>query len=183
MVMEPTTEELSRGPVLVERAVHIIIIPDGVAGVSRSSEAMPNDAQLAEAAKYVNIGNPALTDVIVFAGRPWHFADGKMRKHPDVHLDFPTTVLELNVGRDEKALWWSESPFAITQIVSRDPLVQAPYPFTVEPVTRQEEGVDHPARTIHVARSTVPVEGARGHEYKITFTVNGRSIDPNMRCL
>jgi hypothetical protein len=179
-----TAENLSRGPVMAERAVHIIFVPDGVAGVDAASEALPTDEQLAEAASFIYIGNPALTDVIVFAGRPWHYADGKLRKHPEVHNDFPNTVLELNVARGERVLWWSEHEFNITQIAGHAPQdIGAPDPFAAIPPTRPEDGADHPPTTIHVARAPVPSQGSIGHEYKITFTSGGRSIDPNMRCL
>ena len=180
--MTITVANLSRGPVLVERAVHIIFVPDGVAGVSETSDVLPTDAQLAEAAKFAHIGSPAPTDVIVFARRPWHYVDGKLRKHPEVHHDFPNTVLELDVARGEKALWWSERDFSITLIAGHDGAI-APDPFAV-PVTRPEAGVDHATpTTIHVARAPVPSASSRGHEYKITFTSDGVGpIDPNMRC-
>ena len=182
--MTITVANLSRGPVLVERAVHIIFVPDGVAGVSETSDVLPTDAQLAEAATFDHIGSPAPTDVIVFARRPWHYVDGKLRKHPEVHHDYPDTVLELDVARGEKVLWWSERGFTITNIAAHDPLVTAPPPFAEMPVTRPEPGVDHPTpTTIHVARAPVPSASARGHEYKITFTnTEVGSVDPNMRC-
>ena len=113
-----TVANLSKGPVLVERAVHIIFVPDGVAGVSETSDVLPTDAQLAEAATFDHIGSPAPTDVIVFARRPWHYVDGKLRKHPEVHHDYPDTVLELDVARGEKVLWWSERVFTITNIAA-----------------------------------------------------------------
>jgi hypothetical protein len=182
--MTTTVAHLSRGPVLVERAVHIIFVPDGVAGVDAASDALPTDAQLAEAANYSYIGSPAETDVIVFARRPWHYVDGKLRKHPEVHHDYPNTVLELDVARGEKVLWWSERDFTITQIAGHSAAdANAPNPFASMPVTRPETGVDHlTPTTIHVARAPVPIETARGHEYKITFTSGGQRIDPNMRC-
>jgi hypothetical protein len=183
---------LSRGPRLAERGVHIIFVPDGVGGVEPGSEALPTEDQLTEAARY--IGHPDLTDVIVFAGRPWHYAEGKLRKHPEVHDDFPHTVLELSVERGERAVWWSEFEFKITKIaehphdgtdtpaaVPHDP---APPPFD-SPATQAEDDVDKSQAKIHVARSTVPDPGAKGFEYKITFIKNGQSkeIDPNMRCI
>ncbi len=182
--MTITVANLSRGPVLAERAVHIIFVPDGVAGVSETSDVLPTDAQLAEAARFDHIGSPAPTDVIVFARRPWHYVDGKLRKHPEVHHDYPDTVLELDVLRGEKVLWWSERGFTITNIASHDPLVSAPPPFAEMPVTRPESGVEHPTpTTIHVARAPVPNASARGHEYKVTFTTDAVGpIDPNMRC-
>ena len=181
--MTMTVENLSRGPVLVERAVHIIFVPDGVGGVDPASTQLPTDAQLADAAQFIYIGNPAQTDVIVFAGRPWHYVDGKLRPHPQVHIDYPNTVLELDVARGEKALWWSEREFTIAQIAGHSPQdANAPDPFAAIPATRAENGVDHPATTIHVARSPVPSPSASGHEYKITFASGGRTIDPNMRC-
>ena len=184
MTTTTTVANLSRGPVLVERAVHIIFVPDGVAGVSETSDTLPTEEQLAEAGKFEHIGSPAPTDVVVFAKRPWHYVDGKLRKHPEVHHDFPNTVLEVDVARGEKVLWWSERGFTITNIASHDPQVIAPDPFAEMPVTRPEAGVDQPASmTIHVARAPVPSAGSRGHEYKITFTnTEVGAIDPNMRC-
>src|SRR4051812_24600783 len=52
-------------------------------------------ATLAQVAKH--IGTPEATDIIVFNKAPWHFAghgtDKQLRAHPQVHIDFPETVL------------------------------------------------------------------------------------------
>ena len=110
-------------------------------------DGLPTAEQLAEASNY--IGSPEQTDVIVFAGRPWHFAGDKLQKHPEVHDLFPdTTILTLSDG--EKAVWWSELEFAITSIdqelhphhsltAPAPPPGPAPYPFTFKPMTRTED--------------------------------------------
>ena len=182
----------SRGPVLAagDKGVHIIFIPDGIGSGDPGADGLPTAPQLAEAASC--IGTPKKTDVIVFAGRPWHLAGGLLLPHPQVHALVPETVLDLFIDRGEKAVWWSEGEFNITEIEeeahNHDPAAApgpaqqpAPPPFDI-PVTQLETDVEGLAPMIHVARSTVPVEGARGHEYKITFVRNGVPIDPNMRC-
>jgi hypothetical protein len=174
----------------IDQGVHIIFVPTDVAGGLDGERITP----AGQAALRPYIGNPAITDVIVYACRPWHFAGNELQPHPEVHTRFPRTILE--VHRDgpagpERAVWWSEHDFRITIIEdeavheSREasktttPAVDAyPYPFEQKPMTRPEEALDH--RQIFVARSTVPVTAGR---YKISFEIEGQSIDPNMHCL
>jgi hypothetical protein len=105
----------------------------------------------------------------------------RLEKHPEVHVKYPQTILTLLVGH-QKGVWWSEQHFDITGIGPHDAAVAAPVPFPTPP-TRLESDVDSLAPQIHVARSAAPVPEAKQHEYKITFRGNGRTIDPNMKCI
>ena len=104
-----------------------------------------------------------------------------LEKHPDVHVKYPHTILTLVVER-QKGVWWSEQHFDITSIGPHDAAVAAAVPFPTPP-TRLESDVDSVAAQIHVARSAAPVPAAKKPEYKITFRRNGRTIDPNMKCI
>jgi hypothetical protein len=167
---------LADGPVLsdTELGVHIIYMP-----VER------------------DVPQSSPTDIVVFDGKPWHLAGlpghkKERREHPQVHIDFPDTILVISIENQQSAVWWSEEPFTITSI-KRSGLdhknrwyPEAPeadrkapiYPFADDPPappTRNENG-------LYVARSTVPVAGSNGHMYKIKFTMAGKSIDPDMYC-
>jgi hypothetical protein len=171
--------DLSRGPALEpnQKGVHIIFVPlDTVTCVSPSH---PTDAELAQVA--LHIGQPTETDVIVFAGQPWHFAEGKLRKHPEVHKLFRDTILTLYKSKRDTAVWWSEKEFMITGIDKEDPKKNftADYPFGAKP-DAERKTID--GKPVWVAKSTVPVDTAYGQEYKITFEMGGQRIDPNMDC-
>ena len=173
--------ELSRGPVIdssVERAVHVIFYPEGE---WPGSDVMPTSGEREIVAGQVGDVQP--TDVIIYRRRPWHKVDGALREHPQVHHDYPHTVLTLRVEMD-RAVWWSEHVFAITQIVPHEHAAGAtdgPEPFA-RPATRAEIDIDGRGDAIYVARSVVPRAAARNHEYKINLTRQGIVIDPNMRC-
>jgi hypothetical protein len=174
------TATLSTGPDLdnEERGVHIIFVPDDA--VPCLSHADPTAAELQQVATH--IGEPQPTDVIVFCGRPWHFAGGALRKHPEVHKLFPMTILKLYRQTHDRAAWWSEREFQITAIEKEDLKHDgtAVYPFSQMPEARAATVANG---TIWVARSTVPVDAAYGQEYKITFVMDGKTIDPNMDCV
>ena len=185
---------VSRGPALepgVEKGVHIIFIPPEVEA-DPGPRGLPNQGDLEAVA--MAVPNAAVTDVIVYRGKPWHKVGRTLEKHPQVHTTHPETVLELRVEQ-QKAVWWSEHEFKIVGIELDQHAVAAAAPgvdnvaappsrpFPV-PETRVEDDIDSvtPQR-LHVARSTVPVREAKTHEYKITFTRTGHTIDPNMRCV
>jgi len=175
--MDQFFEPTSQGPDLhVEKGVHIIFVhPDAeVAGPD------PTPQERAEAAAAV--GNVLKTDVIVFRGRPWHKIGTELFPHPEVHDIDAATVLDLRVGRD-KAVWWSESRFDIERIEpdTHNGESAGPQPFDV-PVTTEEMSIDATSTPIFVARSGLPISGAKNHHYKISFRRNGVLIDPNMRC-
>jgi hypothetical protein len=183
--------EYSRGPVLepgVDQGVHIIFIPPDVE-VDPGPNVLPSQAELDAAA--ISVPSAKATDVIVFKGRPWHLVRGRLEKHPEVHGTHPETVLKVAVEH-QKVVWWSEHDFRVTRIELHDHATAAssasvttappPKPFA-EPETRREGDVEGLAAQIHVARSTPPIRDAKTFEYKITFTRNGRTIDPNMRCI
>lgn len=183
---KPDTSNLSVGPALGpgEKGVHIIYVPVDVIVREMNLDGLGGGpvgaVTLAQVAKH--IGKPAMTDVIVFAGKPWHFAGGALREHPKVHEDYPETVLKLFRKRKEKAVWWSEHAFEIFKIVPHPPKRDgaADYPFSDKPTTVTEVASDH--KTIFIARSTIPIQDADDQEYKIAFHMEGENIDPNMYC-
>ena len=181
-IMAATVKELSTGPSLVkvEQGVHIIFRPPEVER-DPGPDVLPSPEELDALAAAIG-EDAAVTDVVVYKGKPWHMVHGRPRKHPEVHRDFPQTVLKLVIERGEKAVWWSEDHFEITRLEAHGDTDSAaiPPPFPVPPTREEQDGAHRP---IHVARSMVPVEGARNHEYKITFKRSGQTIDPNMKCI
>jgi hypothetical protein len=99
-----------------------------------------------------------------------------------VHKRFPNTVLKLFRTTQDRAVWWSEQEFKITTIEKENPKRDgtAPYPFEVEPQSTRQMIT---GQAIWVARSAVPRDTAYGQEYKITFEMGGKTIDPNMDCI
>jgi hypothetical protein len=145
---------------------------------------------------------PAPTDIFVVGRQPFHYVDeprelgGQFLAHPQVHLDFTQTILQLTVER-ESALWWSETEFHIDERIAladdhphadlnppgADPPATpaAVYPFP-EPVTSEAIKDDNGHVLFWQARSTEPKASARGHYYKISFIIGGQTVDPDMFC-
>jgi hypothetical protein len=174
--------KLSKGPTLepgVDQGVHIIFVPPEVAG-DPGTDVPPSQKQLDVVGDAV--ASAKETDVIVFAGRPWHLVNHKLEKHPEVHIKYPDSVLKVRVSV-ERAVWWSEEDFRITDIGPHHPAAAAgPPPFPL-PTTTPETDIAKRAEPIYVARSKEPDPKAQDHEYKITFVWNKRKIDPNMKCI
>jgi len=164
-----------------EKGVHIIrlFIDTSAGGPGGAAGAAPPSAGGPPVAK--NIGAPRPTDILVFDHEPWHFAGGGLKRHPQVHIDHPETILNLSIGHQEKVVWWSAEQFAILEVnpSHHDPN-PGPYPFEVPPVT--EESRDVNGRKIFISRSTVPKVAAMNHRYKIKFSIGGEIIDPDMSC-
>lgn len=189
--MTVTGANSSAGPRLAigEMAVHIILLQTECASGGSSAE-RPTQDELKEAGKEAGVPRP--TDIVVFDHRPWHFAGNQLRSHPKVHDDFPETILQLSISKKQRAVWWSEKRFEITEIKpSADPAHPhhgfpeaatdpVRYPFADPHVTRIEQDVD--GLDVFVVRSSVPVDGAKNHMYKISFTMGGDAIDPDMYC-
>jgi hypothetical protein len=146
-------------------------------------------ATLAHVEKHIGVAAP--TDVVVFNKQPWNFAghgnDKSLRAHPQVHIDFPETILVLKPG--EEAVWTSDKEFEITRIQpsggtahSHPGFEEAPgpfpdYPFASHPILTREET---PGRW--VAHSGVPKTAAQKHMYKISFSIETDDIDPDVYC-
>ena len=182
----------TNGPKSVKNGVHIIFV-EAEPSTCHNPDESTSDAGLDEAAKLVTWAQP--TDVVVFDRKPWHYVDNKLRAHPKVHDDYPETILELSISRGDRAVWFSEVRFDITKIElshhhgsggsagsghPADPSA-SPYPFSARVVTDAE--IDGDGHTIWVARSTVPVPRSVNHMYKISFTIQGMLIDPDMSCV
>lgn len=176
-----------RPRVSCDKVVRIMLVRDDVVpagdGVDGKGElkAAAHD-QIVAHVKAKLQGDPRITDVVVYAGEPWHFAGGRLRKHPEVHKAYPDTVLRVFRKRGEKVVWWSEDEFRVTDIQNEDPRLRGKMddPFG-EPIHQGWED-DAEGRPIWVARSTVPLPSADGQQFKITFTMQGKKIDPNMEC-
>jgi hypothetical protein len=184
----PQPPDLSIGPELDpgEAGVHIIFVPDEVVlaemGLRAFGAGPAAAATLKHAAKH--IGTTITTDIVVFAGQPFHFAKGELHTHPQVHKDHPETILKVYRRRKERVVWWSERPFDIFKIEpetpSADHVRDRDYPFSVKPETIT--GLASDGKAIFLARSTVPLPLADDREFKIFFRMEGREIDPNMYC-
>jgi hypothetical protein len=141
------------------------------------------------------------TDIVVYDGKPWHMAglpghQKERRAHPQVHIDFPGTVLVISIDPPQQAVWWSEVAFTITSIKPSkldhknrwypEAATKAPdNPFAPGgppiPKTVPEKSVNRKV-DLFVARSTPPIPDSNGHMYKIEFTMDNKSIDPDMYC-
>jgi hypothetical protein len=164
-----------------ETLVHIIFVPLNVAGGAVTAGNVSADGLKQIAA---HVGKRSSTDIIVFAGKPFHFTkDGVLLEHEEAHLHVET-LLRLHRRRNERAVWWSERSFSITSIRPAAPLKlgAASYPFAIEPRTQQTVATDD--KQIFIARSTIPLEAADDQHYKIAFTIDGEPepVDPNMVC-
>lgn len=179
----------SGGPAVTDntqqQVVHLILVPLDVA-VGEVIDGTVTAAGLGLVAQHVGLAAP--TDVVVFAGRPWHAVNGELMGHPEVHQNAPETVLQLSIGRQQNAVWWSEDRFDITGVefahhgapgASASSSVEA-FPFRAPLATRVEKDLN--GRDIFVARSTVPLPESVDKTYKITFTMDGEVIDPDMHC-
>jgi len=182
-----------------ELGVHIIYVADEDCGLGPTQPAglagAPiGTATLSQVSALVQQAWP--TDIVVFGGEPWHMASPPghkklVRQHPQVHRDFPETVLIISIKKQQRAVWWSEKDFTITSVrpsahtdnpFFREADTVAPRsPFaTPEPPPTRTERVN--GRDLYVARSSSPVPAAAYHMYKIEFTMEGRTIDPDMYC-
>jgi len=183
----------SGGPTLraTELAVHIRF--EGKSK-SKGSAGTAARARVAHSlASAVNGPEPEPTDVIVYDGKPWHYAglpgqSKQLRPHPRVHKEYRNTVLVVVGEKKESVVWWSETAFSnVTIAPSKHPNRFFPEadtavprnPFRKRLKVRKE---NRNRRTIYVVRSSVPIAAALGHMYKIEFRMGGRRIDPDMYC-
>ena len=175
----------STGPKLekTEKSVHIIKLSEETALAGLSGH--PSQHQvLSAAAKHV--GTPKKTDIVVFEHKPWHVVNGELRAHPQVHIDFPETILALSFAAQDKAVWWSEQPFTITGIERSPhypPVHGSPnYPFSAStPPFDARPEQDQAGQPIFVVRTTPIVKESIGQRYKINFFM-GEDVDPDMSC-
>ena len=188
MSMEKPKEPTEK---LKEKHVRIIYVPVDVVVRDAARRAAMGDARadtatLADVAKH--IGTPAPTDIVVFNKQPYHFAgvgaDKRLREHPQVHIDFPETVLVLKPG--EQAVWTSDRSFEITRAVPSGghggpnfPEIGTPepYPFPNQPIRADLRPAGQ-----WIAESGAPKPGARAHMYKISFTIETDDVDPDVYC-
>jgi hypothetical protein len=177
----------AQGPVATQdRYVHIILLPNDVTDIRSAFDRkreLKNRAHgdvMREARRFLQgHPNPAPTDVVVFAGRPWHFANRRLRRHSRaMHHKYKRTVLKVSRTKAERAVWWCEMPFRITGIVNtREGPVRHPFPI---PATVEES--DRDGNPIYVARAMVHPATADGKRFKISFRIEGQTIDPDMDC-
>ncbi|MBI3493042.1 MAG: hypothetical protein HY047_14870 [Acidobacteria bacterium] len=165
-----------------EKGVHIIRIPRTL-GTGEPTGSHPTPAARQAAEKLLAQVKPGPTDIVVWARQPWHVVNGDLKDHPQVHADFPQTILTLSVKEKEKAVWWSEAFFEIVGIDyshHAKRISGAPKnPFTSDFVTQLEVSG---GEEFYVVRSTSPVDTAVGQQYKISFKMGVDAIDPDMSC-
>jgi len=174
-----------------ELAVHIRF--EGKSKSKRSAGAAARAKVAQSLANAVNGPEPEPSDVIVYDGKPWHYAglpgqSKRLLPHPRVHQEFRNTVLVVVGEKKQSVVWWSETAFSNVKIApSTHPNRFFPEADTAVPrspfgnplkIRKENRG----GRLLHVVRSTVPIKGALGHMYKIEFRMGGRRIDPDMYC-
>ena len=193
---------LSEGPQLsdTEVGVHIIYVPLALIlaelRLDAAGAAPVGTVALSQVARH--IGNALPTDIVVFDNQPWHFAGlpghpRSLQAHPMAHQKFHDTVLVLSRNAEQKAVWWSETPFedmkirpskhrpsqserAVYPEAKTDPPespFEKPLEVCVEPCSRGP---------LYVVRSGIPVLAAERHMFKISFTIDGHTIDPDAYC-
>src|SRR5262249_53592980 len=96
------------------------------------------------------------------------------------------SIVKLSYRQRERAVWWSDRPFNIVSIEESGHFPKtrpspAPSPFGEGPVTREELSTDG-SRTLYVARSEPLIQDAADRFYKMSFTIAGDTIDPDMYC-
>ena len=178
---------LSDGPELGdnELGVHIIHVPlEFILEQRRLSMASGpvGTVSLSEVARYIGQAEP--TDIVVFDRQPLHFVGRpghakELRCHPQVHKDFRDSVLLVERAQNQSVVWWSETPLTDVTIAPSG----KGHPDRFYPEAKTEVCIEpcH-GRDLYVVRSTVPVEKADGHMFKIAFTIYGDPIDPDMYC-
>ncbi|HJZ77472.1 MAG TPA: hypothetical protein VKE51_37340 [Vicinamibacterales bacterium] len=189
--MAETATQTSAGPesrTTGDVPVHIIFV-EPTEAIGTVSSKGPSDQQLDEAAKQCATARP--TDIVVFGGKPWHCVGKKLHEHPHVHDTHPETILTLSYDQKQKAVWWSERRFRITDIKPSPHFAQCPTPPGFEPAyrpfpvpsTEVEQSADDTTK-LYVARSETPLGRAIGRYYKMEFTIEGaeKGIDPDMYC-
>jgi hypothetical protein len=180
MTMNVSTSPTGPQPMPGDKLVHIIFVPLDVASGAVSYGHVSADGLQQIAA---HVGTISSNDIVVFAGKPFHFAKGTLHEHEEAHRYHPETLLKLHRLRKERAVWWSERPFQIVNILPATPTKtgKADRPFAI-PKTQPEQGLS--GGGVFVARSDIPDPAADDQEYKITFTLEGepQPVDPNMYC-
>ena len=178
--MDTAVWNLSSGPVLAagDKGVHIIFVPEGIGSGARGPDGLPTAEQLAEASNY--IGTPRADRRDRIRGTALALCRGHAAKapagarfvsghhHTDVVRRRESRLVER--GRIRHHQHRSGTPPSSQPTAPAPPPGPAPYPFTFKPMTRTEDDRERSVAKIHVARSTVPIVGARGFEYKISFT-------------
>jgi hypothetical protein len=184
MAINIVQHTVSSGPRLIagDKPVQIVVVgrATGSPGPSTIEEETIRSAETVANA----IPHTKPRDIVVIAKKPYHLVVKKLREHPKAHHEFPDTILQLSIEEGNKAVWWSTVDFKITDIsysahTPRQP--DAPRnPFSGLPVTAEDK--DDAGRQIWVARSSVPVPQSEGQQYKITLSLEGQEVDPDMYC-
>jgi hypothetical protein len=166
-----------------EVGVRIIRLPSRAA-LAESLGCDPSAAAVKALA--ATLAGPAqLTDIVVFDHQPWHKVLDELKAHPQVHIDYPETILEISFSRKERAVWWSTEPFTITSVrpsphhaasaaAPNNPFDGPPEPYVATPMPGT-------VVTVYAVRAMPIVQKAVGHMYKISFEM-GEDIDPDMSC-
>jgi len=166
--------------------VHLIFVPDSKVTHTPVFDTNGNITDDAErgirAFAQTAAGALKKTDVVVFMGSAWQFAGARrLIQHPQVHTVDRDTVLRLKRGNAERVVWWSELPFTITGVHNDDATLPVQDPFGSLPVATPED--DGSGTTVYVARASVHTSTANGQRFKISFTIGGQHIDPDMDCM
>ena len=101
-------------------------------------------------------------------------------------------MLVLSISNQDRAVWWSETDFAITSITPSGaahpslfyPEALPPAPAAPADPVSLTRTIEHDVdgQNICVWRTSVPIAAAARHMYKIAFDIGGDAIDPDMYC-
>ena len=105
---------------------------------------------------------------------PSHCVKGTVVTHGKAHED-QSTIVMLSYKAKESVLWYADSEFQITSITPHDDKNAATAPKN----PFQKPFPDKPTKAVE---SGPILQAAIDHRYKITFTINGRTIDPDLWC-
>ena len=105
---------------------------------------------------------------------PSHCVKGTVFDHGKAHA-FGATIVRLSYKAKESVMWYSDAEFRITTIVPHEDKGQGVAPKN--PFLK-----DLPNTPSKAIESGPIQQSAVNHRYKITFTINGRTIDPDLWC-
>ena len=105
---------------------------------------------------------------------PSHCVKGTVLDHGKAHA-YGATIVRLSYKAKESVMWYSDNEFQITTIVPHEDKGQGLAPKN--PFVK-----DIPSTLSKAVESGPIQQTAINHRYKITFTINGRTIDPDLWC-
>jgi hypothetical protein len=126
------------------------------------------------------------TDFVVVGNEALYFVDWKILTHDRAHNEDPKTVLHLNFSEDEEAVWWCREEFSTTGITYSphaqrvDSAPENPFEPGNEFKRDSERKESANGNPVYVIRSGRPDPKAKGQQYKVSFSIGGFDVDPDL---